>query len=387
MVRSNLTEILARWITGDRPIARELELLAVWEIADAARSSAFAITAENASAVVQIKANLFFSIMEEQHNLPLKSSAVLETLWNFWLPLALQLSAQKQSLGRTLIQGILGVQGTGKTTLAKILKLILGKLGCSTIGISLDDLYKTYADRQQLQKQDPRLIWRGPPGTHDIDLGIAVLDKLRCSQTGELALVENSQSDLIKDGEITRIEIPRFDKSAWGGAGDRATPEIVSGADIVLFEGWFAGVRPVEEGRLNPFLKNAPFPIVTEGDRQFARDMNAKLSDYVPLWDRLDKLIVLYPQDYRISQVWRSQAEQETIAAGKSGMTEDEINRFVEYFWKALHPELFIKAAIEGNRWVDLAVEIKGDRTIGKIYQPCGEGSFKSEKILHPIEE
>ncbi|NJM59768.1 MAG: glycerate kinase [Oscillatoriales cyanobacterium RU_3_3] len=372
MDRSHLNpiEILARWTTGDRPIARELELLAVWELADEARSFAFGITAENASAVVETKSDLFFSLIEEQHNFPLNSSAFLETLWNFWLPLALQLSAEKQSLGRTLIQGILGVQGTGKTTLAKILKLILGKLGCSTIGISLDDLYKTYADRQQLQKQDPRLIWRGPPGTHDLDLGVAVLDKLRCSQTGELASVENSQSGLIKNGETTRIEIPRFDKSAWGGSGDRTTPEIVSGADIVLFEGWFAGVRPIEEARLNAFLENAPFPIATEGDRQFARDMNAKLSDYLPLWERLDKLIVLYPQDYRISQVWRSQAEQEAIAAGKSGMTEDEINRFVEYFWKALHPELFIKAAIERNNWVDLAVEIKSDRTVGKIYQP-----------------
>jgi D-glycerate 3-kinase len=384
MDRSHLNprEILAKWQSGDRPIARELELLAAWELSDNARSSAFGITADNASAVVKTKADLFCSLTDELHNFPLNSSAVLDTLWNFWLPLALQLSVQRQSLGRTLIQGILGVQGTGKTTLAKILKLILGKLGCSTIGISLDDFYKTYADRQQLQKQDPRLIWRGPPGTHDIDLAVAVLDKLRCSQTGELALVENSQSDLFKDGEIENIEIPRFDKSAWGGSGDRATPEIVSGADIVLFEGWFAGVRPVDKARLNAFLENAPFPIETEGDRQFARDMNAKLSDYLPLWERLDKLIVLYPQDYRISQVWRSQAEREAIAAGKSGMTKDEINRFVEYFWKSLHPDLFIKAAIEGNIRADLAVEIKSDRTVGKIYQPRGEGGFKSEETI-----
>ncbi|MCU0545771.1 MAG: glycerate kinase [Oscillatoriaceae cyanobacterium Prado104] len=372
MDRSNLilVEILERWQTGDRPTARELELLATWELADEARSSAFGITSENAAAVVQTKADLFCSLMGEQHNLPIKSTTFLETLWNFWLPLALQLSAQKQSLRRTLIQGILGAQGTGKTTLAKILKLILGKLGCSTIALSLDDLYKTYADRQQLQKQDPRLIWRGPPGTHDIDLGIEVLDKLRCSQTGESAAFANSQSSLIQDGgKIQNIAIPRFDKSAWGGGGDRAVPEIVTCADIVLFEGWFAGLRPVGEARLNAFLETAPFPILTEGDRQFARDMNAKLSDYIPLWERLDKLIVLYPTDYRISQVWRNQAEQEMMEAGKSGMTEDEINRFVEYFWKALHPELFIKCAIEGNNWVDLAVEIKGDRTIGKIYQ------------------
>jgi glycerate kinase (EC 2.7.1.31) len=76
--------------------------------------------------------------------------------------------------------------------------------------------------------------------------------------------------------------------------------------DIVLFEGWFVGVEPIGDRQLNEFLAGAPFPILTEGDRQFARDMNAKLHDYLPLWQRLDKLIVLYPKDYRISGVWRN---------------------------------------------------------------------------------
>jgi D-glycerate 3-kinase len=47
-------------------------------------------------------------------------------------------------------------------------------------------------------------------------------------------------------------------------------------------------------------------------------------------------------------------------------MSEAEINRFVEYFWKALHPELFIKSMVEGDR-VDLVIEVMSDRTVGKI--------------------
>ncbi len=368
MDRSNLNpvEILEAWIAGDRSLrkisAAELELLAVWELADdvrsssrASRSRAFGITPDNVADVVRHKTDLFLSLLDELHTFPLKSSVFLETLWNLWLPLAMQLSTEKQSLKRPLIQGILGGQGTGKTTLCQVLKVILGKMGYSTVSLSLDDLYKTYADRQQLQKADPRLIWRGPPGTHDIDLGISVLDKLRGSQTRELAAVDN-----------LKIEIPRFDKSAYGGAGDRSQPEIICAADIVLFEGWFVGVNPVADGRLNEFLATAPFPISTEADCQFARDMNAKLHDYLPLWNRLDRLMVLYPRDYRLSQVWRNQAEREMIAQGKSGMSESEINRFVEYFWKALHPELFIKSTVEGDR-VDLVVEILDDRAIGQI--------------------
>ncbi|MEG3975591.1 glycerate kinase [Microcoleus sp. herbarium8] len=361
MDRSNLNpvEILEAWITGDRPLtkisARELELLAVWELADEGLTRAFGINPDNVADLVRHKTDLFCSLLDELHIFPQKSTIFLEILWNLWLPLAIQLSTEKQSLNRPLIQGILGGQGTGKTTLCQVLQVILGKMGYSTVSISLDDLYKTYADRQQLQKSDPRLIWRGPPGTHDIDLGISVLDKLRGSQTSELAAVDHP-----------KIEIPRFDKSAWGGAGDRTQPDIICGADIVLFEGWFVGVNPIADATLNEFLATAPFPISTEADCQFARDMNAKLHDYLPLWNRLDRLMVLYPRDYRVSQVWRNQAEREMMAQGKSGMSEAEINRFVEYFWKALHPELFMQSMLEGDR-VNLVIEILDDRTVNKI--------------------
>ena len=203
-------------------------------------------------------------------------------------------------------------------------------------------------------------------------MGIAVLDELRGSETysqidrerrRDTALPCPKQTECPRETALPcpkQIEIPRFDKSACGGAGDRTQPELISGADIVLFEGWFVGVEPVVDAQLNEFLAGAPFPIVTDADCQFARDMNAKLHDYLPLWKRLDRLIVLYPQDYRISKVWRNQAEQKMMAAGKSGMTEDEINRFVEYFWKALHPELFIQSMLEGDR-VDLVIEILSD--------------------------
>jgi D-glycerate 3-kinase len=371
MARSHLTPvaILEGWRAGSDPIDLEFEQLAIWELTSDLRSRAFGINAENAVDVVRTKADLFFSIIYKLHNFSLKSTTFLDTLWNLWLPLAMQLSAEKQSLQRPLIQGILGGQGTGKTTLAEVLRLILGQLGYSTVSLSLDDLYKTYADRQKLQKADPRLIWRGPPGTHDLELGIAVLDRLRSDQNSALKFVDRSQSEFTENCKIKNIEIPRFDKSAWGGAGDRTHPEIISGVDIVLFEGWFVGVEPIVEQQLNQFLAGAPCPILTESDRQFARDMNAKLHDYLPLWQRLDKLIVLYPKDYRISQVWRNQAEREMMAAGKAGMTELEINQFVEYFWKALHPELFIKSMVDNSQIVDLVIEIESDRAIGKIYR------------------
>ena len=349
-----LIEILEGWIGGKQPVADQLQQLAVWELADEARCRAFGINAENVSEIIIARANLFQSIAAAIIELPLKSINLLATSWNLWLPLAIQLATERESLGRTLVQGILGGQGTGKTTLAAVLKLILGKLGKRTISISLDDLYKTYDERQRLQEEDPRLIWRGPPGTHDIELGIKVLDRLR--ERGNLRLSQQEKSK--------SILIPRFDKSLWGGAGDRSEPEIVTDVDIVLFEGWFVGIRPI---KVDISEINLP-PILTAADRQFADDMNRKLRDYLPVWERLDRLIVLHPVDYHLCQAWRLQAEREMIAAGKSGMSDEEINRFVEYFWKALHPELFINPLVSNSELVDLVVEINADRSVGRVY-------------------
>lgn len=341
-------EILASWSGGRLPVREELQQLAAWEMADRERSRAFGMPTEHLTQIIEARANLFNAVAEEILALPLKSIDLLGTLWKFWLPLAMQLATERQNLGRTLIQGILGGQGMGKTTLAAVLKLILRKLGYNTISLSLDDLYKTYSERQKLIEEDPRLIWRGPPGTHDLELGIKVL--------GELQQIGKSQS----------IEIPRFDKSAWAGAGDRTDSEIVTDIDLVLFEGWFVGVRPIN----HDFYKlNLP-PILTPEDRQFADDMNKRLSHYLPLWEKLDRLIVLSPKDYRLSQAWRCQAEREMIATGKSGMSDEEINQFVEYFWKALHPELFIQPLLSNCQWVNLVVEIESDHAVGRIYQP-----------------
>lgn len=269
-----------------------------------------------------------------------------QTLWHLWLPLALQLVRDRTSLQRPLIQGILGGQGTGKSTLAAILKLILTGLGYPTLNLSLDDLYKTYAERQQLRQADPRLIWRGPPGTHDLALGIAVLDRLRNAET--------------------EIAIPRFDKSAYGGEGDRTQPEIVSQIEIILFEGWFVGVKPIDPIAFD----NPPSPIHTESDRAFAREMNAKLADYLPLWQRLDRLWILYPSDHRLSKQWRHQAEQDAISQGRSGMSDRDLEQFVEYFWRSLHPELFIQPLTQQPDWVNLVIEIDRDRTITQVYSP-----------------
>ena len=345
--------ILKSWVSGKNPTDEQLQQLLKEELSNARQAAAFDISEENGLEKIEARAQLFLAVYPDLlqlcQNLGIKSSEYIQVmLWKLWLPIAMQLASERKKLGRTLIQGILGGQGTGKTTLAAVTRLILSHLGYSSLAISIDDLYKTYAERQQLQQQDPRLIWRGPPGTHDVDLGIQLLDRLR------------------QPNIVDPILVPRFDKSAIDGAGDRTEPARVRGADIVLFEGWFVGVRPVDESA----FETAPPPIVTVGDKLFARDINRRLQEYLPLWERLDRSIVFYPIDYHLSKQWRLEAEHKMIAQGKSGMSDAQINEFVEYFWRSLHPELFITPLVNNPDLVDMVIEINPDRTTGAVYRP-----------------
>ncbi len=279
----------------------------------------------------------------------------LPLLWQLWLPLAQQLVEQRKRLGRPLIQGLLGMQGAGKTTLGEILTLLLGQMGCRTLSFSIDDLYKTYAERQQLLQDDPRLIWRGPPGTHDVDLGIAVLEQLR-------------------QGRVA--EVPQFDKALQGGQGDRVGSKTVEGVDIVIFEGWFLGVQPVGLERFKAgadLPEPLPEPIVTEADRRFSRDCNGRLGEYLPLWEMCDRLMVLSLTDYRLSKRWRVAAEQRLRAEGRGGMTDAEVGAFVDYYWKALHPGLFVQPLVQKGAEgtvADLVVEIGEGHGLERVYAP-----------------
>ena len=341
----SFAEALAELAIGRSP---QTELLTAHLLASR-RSQAWGITPENAAAAGQRRSQLFQTVYPALQTFCQTQlgweTCPLELLWDLWLPLAMQLADWRQSQQRPLILGMLGGQGTGKTTLAAILSQILGQWGLQVCQISIDDLYKSHADRLQLQAQDPRFRWRGPPGTHDVAIGLAVLQQLR-------------------DGEFP-ANLPRFDKSAWQGSGDRTEPESISHADIVLFEGWFVGVQPVDPAA----FETAPLPIATDADRAFARTVNANLSEYLPLWALLDRLLVLSPTDYRFSKQWRKQAEQRMVATGRSGMSDAEIEQFVDYFWRSLHPELFITPLLHDTR-VDLVIEINADHQPETIYRP-----------------
>ena len=351
---SELWPAVIRWGEGQRPTTEQLDRLQNWPIEKQIWQRLFSQTTQDFETQGLETDRIFNSeertakyrltrragllqllsqrLVEGTEQLPIAGPwrDQIVPLWSFWLPLALQIDAAQKQLNAVYVQGILGGQGTGKSTLASMLHLLLGLLGHRSVSLSIDDLYLTYRERVALAKQDPRLVWRGPPGTHDVALGLRTLQRL----TGLAS---------------EPVAVPRFDKSQYEGQGDRTEPLIVSSPTIVLFEGWFVGVQPLPEAVINADTFVFPSPIASAGDRQFSRDCNHKLREYSPLWDYLHSLVVLRPGDYRLSLQWRQDAEHKMIAAGRPGLSPDEIASFVTYFWKALHPNLFIAPLVSGE--------------------------------------
>lgn len=371
--------IIISWGQGKLPTPAQHEQLVQWLLASDG-AAVWQSEDFSATAMIRRRIELLQSAIPqlEAGAMPLPGHWTdwIEPMWTLWLPLALRIDqAQRAKVlgagyGKTgcgqvkddktclFVQGILGGQGTGKTTLSKILQRLLEALGQRAAVLSIDDLYLTYAERCELSRQDPRFIWRGPPGTHDIALGIRTFD-----QIGQAA-------------SAAPLELPRFDKSLQGGQGDRTLPSLVTAPTIVLFEGWCVGTQPLDDGAFAE-LATLPEPIDTEADRLFARDCNAQLRRYLPLWDYLDGLIVLQPEDYRLSRQWRQQAEKEMINQGKSGLSDSEIAAFVTYFWRALHPQLFIDPLTHSDR-TDLVITIGADHQATKLALPSSGGILKA---------
>ncbi|KAG5523371.1 hypothetical protein RHGRI_035253 [Rhododendron griersonianum] len=109
-----------------------------------------------------------------------------------------------------IVIGFSAPQGCGKTTLVFALEYLFKVTRRKSATVSIDDFYLTADDQAKLRESKPGnalLELRGNAGSHDLSFSVETLTAL---------------SKLTKEG--MKMKLPRYDKSANNGRGDRADP-------------------------------------------------------------------------------------------------------------------------------------------------------------------
>ncbi|KAG6425359.1 hypothetical protein SASPL_115789 [Salvia splendens] len=212
-----------------------------------------------------------------------------------------------------LVIGFSAPQGCGKTTLVFALSFLFEITGRKTATISIDDFYLTAEGQGKLRESNPGnalLEFRGNAGSHDLPFSVETLTSLQ---------------KLTREG--TKMKLPRYDKSAYKGRGDRADPstwpEVEGPLSAILFEGWMLGFKPV------------PSEVVKAVDPQL-EVVNKNLEAYYDAWDKFIKSwIVIKIKDPSYVYQWRLQAEIAMRDEGKPGMSDEEVFDFVSRYLPA----------------------------------------------------
>ena len=229
-----------------------------------------------------------------------------------------------------LVLGISAPQGCGKTTLVSSLEGLFAHEGVRAVSASLDDFYLTFAEQRQLAEEkapgNPLLELRGNAGSHDLTLWRDTLQALqRCAGPG------------------IRARVPRYDKSQHGGRGDRAPEaewvDVEGPVDVVLLEGWMLGFEPVGAERAGEVHPGLPA-------------VDARLGAYCKLWEEfVGSWVVVKVGDPTWVGEWRLQAEHQMRAAGKPGLSDEEVADFVGRYmpaYSAYLPGLYAGGGVGG---------------------------------------
>ena len=210
---------------------------------------------------------------------------------SFLIPVS-QWISKKSNKKKTLVIGLAGGQGSGKTTISSILSIILKKyFKLNVFIVSIDDFYKTRKDRKMLsKKKHPLLMTRGVPGTHDVNLMLSFFKKIKLKKFKSLEAPKFNKA--IDD---------RYKKSLWY--------KIKTKPDVVIFEGWCVGARAQSSSQLKKPI-NSLEKVYDQGAKWRAHVNNQLKTKYKTLFNQLDGLLYLKAKNFNLLREWRLKQER-----------------------------------------------------------------------------
>lgn len=245
--------------------------------------------------------------------LPDSASSLLEDLH---LPFTEALQRWHQAKGTTIVVGLQGCQGAGKSTLCELVPDLAQQLYRLRVGIvALDDVYLGHDERQQLaQREHPLWITRGVPGTHDSQLACDILQRLA-------------------KGTDESVSIPIFDK----GTDDRLDREhqMQGPYDVVIFEGWCVGLGSCSDRDWQTPIN--PLEQQEDAEMKWRNRIRQQLEGpYQQLFSLFDHLAIMLVPAWETVSLWRGQQEQKLrLDRGDDAshsMDDAALSRFLDHY-------------------------------------------------------
>jgi D-glycerate 3-kinase len=237
-------------------------------------------------------------------------------LKNFYLPICKKINSEYVKRKKTKIIGLSGGQGTGKSTISQILKIILKEgFNLETVIFSIDDFYKTRKERKIMAKKiSPLFLTRGVPGTHDAKMLFNCIKNL-------------------KKNRFKKMTVPKFDKSKDDRIPKSKWLEVKKKPNIVIFEGWCVGVTSQKE-------KDLVIPInklekQKDKKRIWRQTVNKELqNNYQKIFNLINKLIFLKVPSFKYVYKWRLLQEKKLRAKfkGNKTMSNEQVKNFIMYY-------------------------------------------------------
>jgi len=240
----------------------------------------------------------------------------LGQLNKFYLPISKMIAKDYLKEKKTKVIGLTGGQGTGKSTISNILKIILKEAyKLETVIFSIDDFYKTLNERKKISKKISKLfITRGVPGTHDTKMLLQCINNL-------------------KKNNFKKMTIPKFDKSIDDRCTKNKWLKVKKKPNIVIFEGWCVGAKAQKNKDLNIPVNKLEKKI--DNKRIWRQKVNSELKkDYNKIFNLVDKLIFLKVPSFKYVFKWRLLQEKKLriTSKGNKTMNDKQIENFVMYY-------------------------------------------------------
>jgi len=261
--------------------------------------------------------NDYLSFLRKEKIFDKSTESKILSLKRIYIPISFWIENKYKKKGKTLFLGFSGGQGSGKTTVVKILKIILKKFFKRKIYVSsIDDFYKTLKDRNEMSYTTHSLFkTRGVPGTHDVNL-------------------INKFFYFIKKKKFKKTKLPKFDKSIDDRLKKKYWFNIKERPEIVILEGWCVGARP----QSNSLIKK-PVNILEKYEDEnliWRKHVNEKLKrEYKKLFAMIDYYIFMKIPNFNMVFKWRLLQENKLRKKSrfkKKIMSHNEIKRFIMFY-------------------------------------------------------